>query len=271
MSPSGISGIDVVVLAGDRGPGDPLARRAGVVGKALVPVAGKSMLETVLRVLVSWPRLGRIILVAPAHPDYTAIVDRVEASSDCALIRVEPACTISASVRAGIAAAQGNWRLVLTADHVLLKVDWLDALLGQAQLDQETEILVGLADWNAVMARFPGSRRTRYRFRDRSICGTNLFAMRQAGALRLLEVWREVEQQRKKPWRIVSLLGWNNLAAYLAGRLRLDDAFGSLSRRLSVRIRPLILNDPLTAVDVDSLADHALVEQVLLERERGAC
>lgn len=263
--------IDVVLLAGDRGPDDPLARRAGVIGKTLVPVAGKSLLERVLCVLLSWPRLGRIILVAPAHPDYAGIVARLEAHNARPLICIEPAASISASVRAGIAASQGDWRLVLTADHALLDTAWLDALLVRLQADDEAEILVGLADWKQVMARFPGSRRTRYRFRDYAICGTNLFAMREPGATRLLKRWRAVEQQRKKPWRIVSLLGWHNLAAYLAGRLRLDDAFAALSRRLSVQIRPLLLDDPLTAVDVDSLADHALVEQVLRERERAAC
>ncbi|MGY6554490.1 MAG: NTP transferase domain-containing protein [Wenzhouxiangella sp.] len=263
--------IDVILLAGDRGPDDPLARRAGVIGKALVPVAGRPLLETVLRVLLSWPKLGRIILVAPAHADYAAIVARVAAHRADALVCIEPAASISASVQAGIAASQGDWRLVLTADHALLDTAWLDALLAQTQAEEDTEILVGLADWHRVMARFPGSRRTRYRFRDYAICGTNLFAMREPGASRLLKVWREVEQQRKKPWRIISLLGWHNLAAYLAGRLRLDDAFAALSRRLAIPIRPLLLDDPLTAVDVDSLADHALVEQVLLERERATC
>ena len=271
MSSSPGIGIDVVLLAGDRGPDDPLARSAGVIGKALVPVAGKSMLERVLRVLMRWPSLGRIILVAPGHTDYAGIVERLEAGAAGKIVCIEPAASISASVRSGIAASQGDWRLVLTADHVLLDTAWLDMLLEQTQADEVTEILVGLADWHRVMARFPGSRRTRYRFRDHAICGTNLFAMRAAGAGRLLDVWREVEQQRKKPWRIVSLLGWQTLGGYLAGRLRLETAFAALSKRLSVEIRPMLLDDPLAAVDVDSPADHALVEQILLERERDRC
>jgi hypothetical protein len=63
-----------------------------------------------------------------------------------------------------------------------------------------------------------------------------------------------------------SLLGWANLARFLAGRLALDPAFEALSRSVGVRVRPVLLDDPLAAVDVDSPADLALVEQVLAER-----
>lgn len=260
--------VDIVLLAGDRGPDDPLAHRAGVRGKALVPVAGISMLQRVLMVLQDWPRLGRVILVAPAHQDYRAAAEA--AAILPRLIWVEPQATLNGSVRAGIQASTGPLRLVLTADHALLSQVWLDQLLEAARGDPETEVFVGLADWTDVMARFPGSRRTRYRFSDRMVCGTNLFVMRKEGAMRLLDLWRQVERERKRPWRIVALLGWRNLGVYLAGRLSLAAAFAALSERLQARVRPLLLDDPLTAVDVDSLADHALVEAVLAERERPA-
>ncbi len=262
---------DVIVLAGDRGPDDPLALQARVAGKALVPVAGKSMLERVLSVLRAWPRLGRIILVAPGGSAYRQAAATAGWLDDPALVWLEPRGSLAASVRAGVAAGQGSIRLVLTADHALLDTTWLDCLMQAVFSDQEAQVLVGVTGWDDVMARFPGSRRTRYRFRDCAICGTNLFALREPGAARLLDLWQGIEQQRKRPWRIVALLGWRNLAAYLAGRLSLNAAFEALSMRIGVNVRPVFLRDPLTAVDVDSLADLALVESVLFDRERVQC
>lgn len=263
--------IDVIVLAGDRGPGDPLAVQAKVAGKALVPVAGKPMLERVLCTLRAWPRLGRIILVAPSQSGYRAAAGAAGWVEGAGLVWLEPRSSLSASVRAGMAACSGCVRLIVTADHVLIDPGWLDHLLEAVSADQEAQVLVGVTAWEEVMARFPGSRRTRYRFRDRAICGTNLFALREPGSSRLLDLWQGIEQQRKRPWRMVALLGWGNLAAYLAGRLSLAAAFEALSDRIKVAVRPVLLADPLTAVDVDSPADLALVESVVASRERAQC
>ncbi|MFU8832926.1 MAG: NTP transferase domain-containing protein, partial [Wenzhouxiangella sp.] len=183
------------------------------------------------------------------------------------LVWIEPADSPSQSVAKALAAADRTRPVLLaTGDHPLLSHQWVDQLLAA---DSGADLQVGLVDWNAVMQRFPGSRRTRYRFSDRSICGTNLFVFRSEKADVVIGRWRQVEQDRKRPWRIVSLLGWTNLARYLAGRLSLDEAFDALSVRLKVTVGPTLLNDPLSAVDVDSAADLELVGQVIEERERS--
>lgn len=262
---SSISVIDVIVLAGDRGPDDPLAVSAGVAGKTLVPVAGVAMLTRVLGTLSSWERLNRLILVASTDSAYRQAVTESALSAD-RLLWVEPAASLSDSVEKALqAAGPGRPLIMATADHPLLDPAWLESLLGS---DANADLCIGLAQWQSVMARFPGSRRTRYRFSDASVCGTNLFLFRDRRADDILATWRRVEQERKRPWRIISLLGWANLARFLAGRLSLDRAFKALSASVGVRVRPVLLADPLAAVDVDSLADLALVEQVLAERSQ---
>ena len=47
-----------IILAGDRGPHDPVASAAGVSSKALVPVAGRSMILRVLDTLGASPSIG---------------------------------------------------------------------------------------------------------------------------------------------------------------------------------------------------------------------
>jgi GTP:adenosylcobinamide-phosphate guanylyltransferase len=54
---SGVGGLSAIVLAGSRGPDDPVARAAGLQHKALVPVAGVPMLQRVLDTLAAVPRI----------------------------------------------------------------------------------------------------------------------------------------------------------------------------------------------------------------------
>lgn len=263
--------VDRIVLAGDRRQQDPLAVSAGVAGKALVPVAGRAMLTRVLETLAAWPRAGRVIVVAPDSPAYRQAADAGCGCAADSLVWVEPAESLMGSVRRALSFVQSNRCLLLTADHVLLDTAWLEHLLT-SDAARQASLAVGLADWHQVMARFPGSRRTRYRFSDHAACGTNLFLLNErSGVDRILDQWQQVEQQRKKPWRIVSMLGWGNLSRYLAGRLSLDDAFSALSARLGATVQPILVTDPLAAVDVDSAADLALVEQVMARKAGSEC
>src|SRR5690606_6381181 len=62
----GLSSIDrlgAIVLAGSRGPDDPVARAGGLQHKAFVPVAGVPMLQRVLDTLAQVPRIGRVVVV----------------------------------------------------------------------------------------------------------------------------------------------------------------------------------------------------------------
>jgi CTP:molybdopterin cytidylyltransferase MocA len=259
-----VAQVDVILLAGDRGPGDPLAERAGVAGKTLVPVAGQAMLTRVLSCVGHWSRLGRIILVVPSSHAYDQAI-RDAGIEHRHLLRLNPEASPSLSVLKALEAAGPLRPVVLaTADHPLLDADWLDQMVAQPD---NGDLGVGLTRWEAVMQRFPGSRRTRYRFSDGSICGTNLFVFRTPVADRILKTWRKVEQERKRPWKVISLLGWSNLARYLAGALSLEAGLAALSQRLGIDIRPVMLPDPLTAVDVDKVEDLVLVEQVFRERD----
>jgi GTP:adenosylcobinamide-phosphate guanylyltransferase len=58
------AGITAIILAGSRPGRDPLAAAVGVAWKALVPVAGRPMLDHVARTLTGHARIGKIIVMA---------------------------------------------------------------------------------------------------------------------------------------------------------------------------------------------------------------
>ena len=83
--------------------------------------------------------------------------------------------------------------------------------------------------------------------------------------MKAVELWREVEQDRKKGWRLLLALGWPGLLGLL--RLRtLDQTLAAMGRRLGLTLRAVRLDDPLAAVDVDKPQDHELVTAILERR-----
>lgn len=251
----------IVVLAGDRGPGDPLAVAAGVPGKVLVPVAGRPMLERVLEAAARLEHDGPIRVVCPDRPGYAEVLDQ---GPDCS--RIAPANGPAASVAKALADIPSDRAvLLLTGDHPLLTAEWL-AVFSREAMATGADAVVGVADAEAVQARFPEGRRTRYRFRDRRLCGTNLFLIRTAAGRRLVDQWQAFERDRKRPWRIIRRLGAFGLLRYLAGRLTVAAAFETLSSKLGARAAPVVVDWPEAAVDVDSARDLELVESVFAAR-----
>jgi CTP:molybdopterin cytidylyltransferase MocA len=254
----------VVVLAGDRGPDDPLCRAAAVPAKALVPVAGQPVLERVLDTLEAFGVSGSRIVSGPAAAALAtapALAARLERGGWRWLAPAESPA--SSALAACAAAPPGAPLLLTTGDHALLTPAILDAFwrgVETVRSDAGADLAIGFVPLARVHARFPGARRTALRFSDGEVCTCNLFALLAPSARRVLELWRRVEQDRKRPWRLVRLLGPWVLVRFLLNRVTLAEALDRLGRLAGARIRPVVLNEPDAAVDVDTIADWELVQ-----------
>src|SRR3546814_553037 len=136
-----------------------------------------------------------------------------------------------------------------------------------ASLASGAEVTAGLTASGVLLARYPHSRRTYLRFREERYSGSNLFAILGPAGMRLPEVWRRAEQQRKKPWRIAAVFGPVLLLGYLLRRFTLDEAMARISARLGVRVAAVKMPMAEAAIDVDKAEDLLLAEEIL--RNRG--
>ncbi len=152
--------------------------------------------------------------------------------------------------------------LVTTADHPLLTAEIVDRFCGQS-LTRGVDATVGLAPYELVKAAFPDMKKTVLRFRDGEYCGCNLFAFLTTEGRRMADYWRRVETQRKNPIKIIRILGWGAVIKYLLGWLTLHGAIETLSRRLHLNLGAVILPYAEAAIDIDSVADHAIVSEKL--------
>ena len=170
--------------------------------------------------------------------------------------------TIASTILALCASADTRWPLlVTTADHALLDTATIDEFIRGAE---GADIAIGMVERANLLRRLPQTRRTWLKFRGGAFTGANLFALSSAKVAPAIEQWRSVEQDRKKAWRIISLLGPLMLAGAALRLLSVDEVLSSLSDRLGLAIKAAKLSNPLAGVDVDKPEDHALAEAILV-------
>ncbi|HTK34269.1 MAG TPA: nucleotidyltransferase family protein [Caulobacteraceae bacterium] len=253
-----------LILAGSRGPDDPLAAAAGVACKAMIDVGGVPMLARVILALAG----AGFSRVAVALQDPEPI-ERLRADGLLpANVAVEwsPAeAGPSASVETGLARL-GTPLLVTTADHALLRPEWVERFL--AGVPSGVDAAAAVARSEAVTAAAPDARRTFLRFADGAFSGCNLFYLATPQALRVVSLWREVEGLRKTPIRMLRRLGPATAARYGLGLLSLRQALDRLERLSGAAVAAVELPFGRAAIDVDTFSDLALVRRLVEPQPR---
>ncbi|MFV0474702.1 MAG: NTP transferase domain-containing protein [Pikeienuella sp.] len=244
----------VLVLAGDRGPEDPVAQAAGVATKAFAPIAGEPMIDHVLAALEAAPQIGEIaVSIAADAPALPAGVLRLDAGP-----------TPATSAAEGLAAL-GAPLLITTADHPLLSPAMIaDFIDGAEQAGADAAAGASLREV-VELAGNPG-RRTYLKFSDGWLSGCNLFAVRTARGGGAIEFWTRIEADRKKPLRMALKIGLPALFRYLTGRLSRRAAAKMIGGLADCRAAIVLLDHPLAAHDVDKPSDLEFAARVLSQR-----
>jgi GTP:adenosylcobinamide-phosphate guanylyltransferase len=253
-----------LVLAGSRGPEDPVARVAGVTHKALVPVAGIPMLLRVIKTLRRSPSIGGLALCI----DRSAMqqLDQGPAAELLASVQlIEPERTPSASVRRAIETLSDALPLlVTTADNALLTPQMVEHFCAAAPAD--ADLAVALATEATIRRAYPDSIRTYYRFGGEGYSGCNLFLAKTPAVMKIAAFWSEIERYRKRPWRLVGAIGPLTLLQFLLGMLDLEAALRRFSAVVGATVRAVDMPFAEAAIDVDKPADLELAEQILARR-----
>lgn len=253
-----------IVLAAGRGPDDPLAKAFAVTHKCLIPVGGVPMLARVVGALRAHASISRIV-VSTDRPETVG-----EALGD--LRGVSIVASGASAPESVLSALQGMADeppvLITTADHALLDGAMLDHFLAASEASG-ADLTVGLATAETILAAHPDTRRTFLSFGKDRVSGCNLYALMDRKGVAAIELWRRVDRDRKKPWKIVQAFGAGALARYLAGWISLDSAFALAARRLGIIARPILMPQAEAAIDVDKPQDKALVDCILRQRREA--
>ena len=242
--------MDCVVVAGGRpGPDDPLYAYTNGKPKALISLAGRTMLEYVVNGLQAAGQVQEVVVVG-----LTAEMTQNLAFSR-PVAHLPDQGSLFQNARAGLEwclAHRPEQRLVLvtSADIPLLCGSLVDAFIAEcAPLNA-----VGyypLVRQETMETQFPGAQRTYARLKDKFVAGGDMVLV-HTRLLPASEAWGEaMTGARKQVWKLVRLLGLRFLIKYLFHQLTVADVEDRASRIAGGPVKIFFSSHAALAMDAD--------------------
>lgn len=258
--------VTALVMAGKRsGTLDPLAARAGVNQKSVVPVYGKPMIEHVIAALAMCDRVGEIRVIAHEPDEIAAIPLVAQLQGEGRLVFRPGAFNLVDSVFSG-AEGGGFPLLITTSDNCLVTAEGYAEFIDKA-LAAEAGAAAALARKEDVIAADPVGQKKFYEFTDGGYSNCNTYWIGSAEALGAAEIMRTGGQFVKYPSRIAKAFGVMNLIRFYFGWGDKDKLFAQISKRFGYKLVPVVLSNGEFAIDVDEERSFGVTEKLLARRE----
>ena len=249
--------MDAVILAGGAMPA-ALQDATTETERALIPVAGKPLLEYVLQSLATVSPVTRIICVTT--PGARAILPAK--IGDTEIVGLPSGDKLTHNLFAGARAATSDRILIVTGDGPLATGrTWMQFLDGASV--NALEAAYAVVREEAMEAQFPASGRTYARFRDGAFSGGNAFLVPRARLENVESVIETAFAARKNPLGMAKLLGPSFIFKALFKRLTVGEAEEKVSRLLDCRAGRVEVPDATIAFDVDKPEDLQAAEHFL--------
>jgi GTP:adenosylcobinamide-phosphate guanylyltransferase len=252
--------MDAIVLAGGgANPEDPLFGLSAGKPKALLPIAGKPMVQWVLDALAEASSIHRVFVVGLGTDCGLSYPGPLQYASD--------AGSLLGNVRLGLqlSAADGPGSrkvMVVSSDIPAIQPSMVDWVAREA-ISVPVDLCYCAIDRTVMEARYPESGRSYIRFRDREVCGGDLSVV-DTGILRGgNSIWQRLVEGRKSAFRMAWAVGLDVLILLLFRRLSIDDLVRVAQSRLGIHGR--VIHSPYAelGMDVDKPYQFDIMERDL--------
>ena len=250
--------VDVVILAGAPAGDFAESMEGNPVSRALIPVAGKTMLQWELEAMRGAQSVSRIYVVGNVPEDG---VDRVVAPQEGFLSNIMAG--ISAASEGGAAKA-----LLATSDIPMVTPESIDDFVRRA-LEAEADFCYPIVPKEECVRKYPGMRRTYLKLREGTFSGGNMVLVSVDFVLRNRDSIARAYAARKQPLRLAGMIGYGVLARVLLAQLIWPGAVNApylesaVGRVLNGRVRAVITDHAEICEDVDRPEELAEVEKAL--------
>lgn len=244
--------IDCVILAG--GGSSELTRQEGVANKALLKIGEKEMVRTVLDVYRQMEEIGRIVLVGP-EKELSFLRENYPVE-----IIPESNSLMGNLLLASRHLKAENYLLISSADIPLLSSAAVGDFLEQCQ-PLDLDFYYPIVTKEASEKVFPGEKRTFISLKEGTFTGGNLFMVNPVHLEPLAATIEQFLAYRKKPMKMVSLLGVGFAFSYFTKQLSISQLEERFTRLLHVKARAVISSYPEIGFDVDKPSDLALIRR----------
>lgn len=245
--------VDVVVLAGARNNGR-LQEVAECEYEALIPINGKPMVNYVIDVLKNSPRIGKIVVVG--YPE-------MKPKLDPEVILVEAGASLADNLKIGIDYLEHTQHvLVITSDIPMINEEALDDFLTRCS-ELEGDLFYPIISKESNESVYPGEIRTYFHLKEGVFTGGNIVLISQDIIKDCYEMMTRVLNLRKKPWRLVQLLGFSFILKFLMQNLSINEIEKRVAGLFGIKGITVISPYPEIGTDIDKPSDWQLAEKVL--------
>jgi len=248
-----VTKVDAVVLAGAPNCGQ-LQEARSEKWEAEIPIHGKPMVNYVIEALQSSSRVADILVVAPE--EIRAILPpqvRWIASGDSLTENV---------FRAMDALDKENNVLFVTSDIPFIHAEVVDDFLERCG-ELEGDIYYPLVSREANEQLYPETIRTYFTLKEGAFTGGNIILARPQAVIDSRWIMNEVIARRKKPWKLVRMLGFFFILKFSTKQLALRELEKRVSEILGHSSIIIISPYPELSTDVDKPSDLQLAETTI--------
>jgi len=245
--------VDAVVLAGAPNNGQ-LQEADGAKWEAAIPIHGKPMVSYVVEAVQNAEHVARTVVVGPLE-----IKDALPQG-----ITFVPS---GSSLQENISLAldkldKKNNILLITSDIPLVHAEAIDDFVERCA-ELPGDVYYALISKEANQQMYPESQRTYFTLKEGCFTGGNVLLASPQAIINSRWVMDQVFSQRKKPWKLVRMLGLVFILKFLTKRLSMGELEKRASSILGYKGVFIITPYPELGTDVDKPSDLALARKAL--------
>jgi len=245
---------------------DPLVEYRQGRSKALIPIAGKPMIAHVVDALAGSRYVEHLVIVAldpDAGAQFAAPVDYVP-----------DAGSMLGNVEAGVEYVIEHYpdvdaALLSGSDVPTITPAIVDAFIEEC-LRTDHDIYYSIVERSVMESRFPNSRRSYVRLKDKEFAGGDVMLFRRDMTIGHRELWHRLASSRKNALRQAAMFGLWPLLKFVTRRLSLAEAERRACEVLGVRGHAIPFPHAEVGMDVDKPFQLELVRAELETRAAEA-
>ena len=254
----------IIGAAGIAKPDDPLlGKMKPGEPKALLPIAGKPMVQWVLDAVGSTEHINNVVIIGlspdhglqcgdkPVHYVHNAGSIFDNAIVGCkAVLKLNPGSTRT---------------LWVSADLPLLTPAMLDWFIGQTNQSKH-DLYYQIIEQNVMESRFPACKRTYTKLKGETVCGGDVSAINPNVASGAHPAFRKISAARKSVAKQAALIGPWPFLLLLTRQLSTERAAKIVRKRLG--LNGIFVNTPFPemGMDVDKPLQYEIAQRELEQR-----
>lgn len=240
-----------VILAGRENTGK-LKDFSSERWEALIPIAGKPMLQHIIDAVSAAKQISRIIIVGPEE----AYRDRIQGRD---LEYVAPQGGIVPNVRAGAALLPPDEQVIIvTSDVPLITAATIDGFIDECRAAGPADLYYPILERRTMEGRYPTTKRTYAKLREGTFTGGNLIIVRAGAVEPIAAVAEKFVAARKSPLQMAGLLGWSFIMKLLLGIASVRELVTKAVSVLGLPALAVETHQAEIGIDVDKPSDFEL-------------